>query len=110
MNLKFLFVSISVVSVSGCSTPLHLRHDTKASDSPQYFADRTECNAYANSSATATDSTEYDFNGNFTLYAARDKEEWTKAYYKCMRGKGWYAVDKHGNRLDYRRCNYPVCF
>ena len=109
MNLRFLVVSISVVLVCGCSTPLHLRHDTKAVDSPEYVTDRTECKTYANSSATATDSSAYDFNGNSTLYAVRDEEAWTNAYYKCMRGKGWYAVDKHGNRLDYRRCDYPVC-
>ena len=110
MALKYLVVPITVVLVSACSTPLHLRNDTKSADSPEYFSDRTECKAYANSFVTATNSSEDDFNGNSTLYAVRDKEEWTKTYLKCMSGKGWYAVDKNGNRIDYRRCDYPVCF
>lgn len=107
---KHFLLIVTVVTVNGCANPLYLQHQTKSLESQEYFKDRTECKAYANSSAPVTYSASKDSAGNSQLRSGRDKEEWTVTYYECMRGKGWYAVDEKGNRIDYKWCDYIDCF
>lgn len=85
--------------LTGCANPLYLRHESKLLESQEYFKDRTECKAYASTSAPIT------YSKNKTsdeMIAGRNDEEWTVTYYECMRGYGWYAVDKDGNRINYK--------
>jgi hypothetical protein len=83
------------------ASPIRFAHDSKTLGSPEFLQDRTDCKLYANAVAPITGQTE--------LGAQRNQDEWVRAYYQCMEEKGWYPVDRRGNRVDYI-CNYFDCF
>lgn len=88
-----------VVLLSGCANPMYLKHDSIASDSSEYFRDKTECGVFANIAAPVM----YD--------RGQNKEVWNTTFYECMRGKGWYTVDANGNKIEYKFCSNPLgCF
>lgn len=100
--MRVSILCIAVLILSGCSKPLYLRHDNKPLDSQEYFSDKTECKLYANSAAPIVYRSGFE--------PGRDGETWTMTYYECMRGKGWYAVDKSGNKIEYKWCDQIDCF
>ncbi|HEB92120.1 MAG TPA: hypothetical protein ENI94_01340 [Gammaproteobacteria bacterium] len=104
MMRKIIFFLITMITalIVGCASPLYLKHDSKSFESKEYFSDKTECGLYANSAAPVV----YRRDG----LQGRDKSIWTNTYYDCMRGKGWYAVDENGDKIEYERCEHPICF
>lgn len=80
---------------------IQFHHDTKLLGSAEFLQDRTDCKLYANAAAPVTGQTEFG--------AQRNQDEWVRAYYQCMEEKGWYPVDRDGNRVDYI-CNYFDCY
>lgn len=95
-------VALLALGLSACAgNPVRLAHDTKVLGSAEFLQDRTDCKLFANATAPVTGATEFG--------AERDQQEWVRAYYQCMEEKGWYPVDRDGNRVDYI-CNYFDCF
>ena len=101
--MRIVIYIFILTTVTGCmSNPLYLKHDSKGNDSQEYFSNKTKCKLYANSSAPVV----YRSDGR----SGRDGRAWTNTYYDCMRGKGWYAVDKNGNKIKYKWCDQFDCF
>lgn len=99
---QFAFSALLALGLAACAAdPVYFRHDTKILGSAEFLQDRTDCKVFANATAPVTGTVEYG--------PRRNQDEWNRAYYQCMTGKGWYPVDRDGNRVDYI-CNYFDCF
>lgn len=98
---RFL-VALLALGLSACAdNPVRFAHDTKVLGSAEFLRDRSDCKLSANALAPVTGTTEYG--------PQRNRDEWIRGYYQCMEEKGWYPVDRDGNRVDYI-CNYFDCF
>jgi len=88
---RVVVVVIGAAGLVACSNTQFLKHDKKEIDSPEYRVDVSECKLYADSAAP------------FVIVpghgSERNLDEWTRYYYGCMIDKGWYVVDKNGNRI-----------
>jgi hypothetical protein len=94
--------ALFALGLGACAAnPVYFTHDSKILGSAEFLRDRTDCKLLANATAPVTGTTVFG--------AERNQEEWVRAYYQCMEEKGWYPVDREGNRVDYI-CNYFDCF
>lgn len=87
-----LGITGGMAGIVACSNKLTLKHDKKTLGSPEYQMDTSECKLYADSAATMKIVAGHG--------AERNLDEWTRYYYDCMGGKGWYVVDKDGKKID----------
>ena len=91
--MKNILLLLTPIIISGCANPLYLSHTTTSMDSQQYYKDKTECKYYADATGP-TSSQEY----------------WTTTLYECMKGKGYFAVNKKGDKIEYKWCDSFDCF
>ena len=91
--MKNILILAPIIFLYGCANPLYISHSKIAINSETYFKDKTECKYYANTAGSTT-----------------DPEYWTMTFYECMKGRGYYAVDKNGNKINYKWCDSFDCF
>ncbi len=92
--MRRIYVLAVAVACASCATTtqIHLQHESKLIDSPEYQEDQSDCRTYANSAAPMQVTTGHGLQRNL--------DDWAYYFYRCMRNKGWEAVDQDGKPVN----------